>query len=78
MVRRIDNSMSRQVTFSKRRNKLLKKMKELSILYDADIGLIIISSTSRLYEFANTKYNSFFYLHNMQMLDLRKNNYSIF
>jgi hypothetical protein len=60
VVRRIDNSMSRQVTFSKRRNKLLKKMKELSILYDADIGLIIISSTIRLYEFANTKYNPFF------------------
>ena len=59
MVRRIDNSMSRQVTFSKRRNRPLKKM-ELSILYDAEIGLIIISSTSRLYEFANTKYNSFF------------------
>jgi endoglucanase Acf2 len=47
------------VTFSKRRNRLLKKMKELSILYDAEIGLIIISSTSRLYDFANTKYNSF-------------------
>jgi hypothetical protein len=60
VVRRIDNSMSRHVTFSKRWNRLLKKMKELSILYDADIGLIIISSTSRLYEFANTKYNSFF------------------
>jgi hypothetical protein len=59
VVRRIDNSMSRQVTFSKRRNRLLKKMKELSILCNAKIGLIIISSTSMLYEFSNTKYNSF-------------------
>jgi MADS-box transcription factor, plant len=58
VVRRIDNSMSRQVTFSKRRNRLLKKMKELSILCDAKICLII-SSTSMLYEFSNTKYNSF-------------------
>jgi MADS-box transcription factor, plant len=58
VVRRIDNSMSRQVTFSKRRNRLLKKMKELSILCDAKIGLIV-SNTSMLYEFSNTKYNSF-------------------
>eukprot|EP00267_Zea_mays_P055890 XP_023155926.1 MADS-box transcription factor 57-like [Zea mays] len=51
--------MSRQVTFSKRWNGLLKKMKELSILCDAKIGLIIISSTSMLYEFSNTKSSRF-------------------
>jgi MADS-box transcription factor, plant len=59
VIRRIDNSTSRQVTFSKRRNGLLKKAKELSILCDAEVGLIIFSSTGRLYEFSSTKYVSF-------------------
>ncbi|XP_062220992.1 MADS-box transcription factor 57-like isoform X2 [Phragmites australis] len=54
VIRRIDNSTSRQVTFSKRRNGLLKKAKELSILCDAEVGLIVFSSTGRLYEFSST------------------------
>lgn len=58
MIRRIDNSTSRQVTFSKRRNGLLKKAMELAILCDAEIGLIIFSSTGRLYEQANTNMKS--------------------
>ncbi|MBA0877198.1 hypothetical protein Goshw_020212 [Gossypium schwendimanii] len=35
-IRRIDNSASRQVTFSKRRKGLIKKAKELAILCDAE------------------------------------------
>ena len=58
-LRRIENKINRQVTFSKRRNGLLKKAKELSILCDAEVGLIIFSSTGRLYEFSSTKYESF-------------------
>ncbi|XP_012838839.1 PREDICTED: MADS-box transcription factor 27-like [Erythranthe guttata] len=58
VIRRIDNSTSRQVTFSKRRSGLLKKAKELAILCDADVGLIIFSSTGRLYDFANTSMRS--------------------
>ncbi|KAI3992971.1 hypothetical protein MKX01_009714 [Papaver californicum] len=54
VIRRIDNSTSRQVTFSKRRNGLLKKAKELAILCDAEVGLIIFSSTGKLYDFAST------------------------
>ncbi|KAF3636718.1 putative deacetylvindoline O-acetyltransferase-like [Capsicum annuum] len=53
-IRRIDNSTSRQVTFSKRRNGLLKKAKELAILCDAEVGVIIFSSTSKLHDYANT------------------------
>ncbi|XP_058771698.1 MADS-box transcription factor 23-like [Vicia villosa] len=53
-IRRIDNSTSRQVTFSKRRNGLLKKAKELSILCDAEVGLIVFSSTGRLYDYSST------------------------
>ncbi|XP_018813442.1 MADS-box transcription factor 23-like [Juglans regia] len=53
-IQRIDNSTSRQVTFSKRRKGLIKKAKELAILCDAEVGLIIFSSTGKLYEFAST------------------------
>ncbi|XP_062184122.1 MADS-box transcription factor 27-like isoform X2 [Phragmites australis] len=58
VIRRIDNSTSRQVTFSKRRNGIFKKAKELSILCDAEVGLIIFSSTGRLYEYASTSMKS--------------------
>ncbi|XP_047976895.1 MADS-box transcription factor 23-like isoform X2 [Salvia hispanica] len=58
VIRRIDNSTNRQVTFSKRRNGLLKKAKELSILCDAEIGLIIFSSTGKLHDFASTSMKS--------------------
>eukprot|EP00257_Ricinus_communis_P004758 XP_002518331.2 MADS-box transcription factor 23 isoform X2 [Ricinus communis] len=58
VIRRIDNSTSRQVTFSKRRNGLLKKARELSILCDAEVGVIIFSSTSKLYDYASTSMNS--------------------
>ena len=47
-IRRIDNSTSRQVTFSKRRNGLLKKAKELAILCDVEVGVMIFSSTNSM------------------------------
>ncbi|XXG76561.1 hypothetical protein AAC387_Pa08g0887 [Persea americana] len=52
-LRRIENSASRQVTFSKRRNGLLKKAFELSVLCDVEVALMVFSPTGRLYEFAN-------------------------
>ncbi|KAK7328071.1 hypothetical protein VNO77_22167 [Canavalia gladiata] len=57
-IRRIDNSTSRQVTFSKRRNGLLKKARELSILCDAEVGLIVFSSTGKLYDYSSTSMKS--------------------
>ncbi|TKY69985.1 MADS-box transcription factor 27 [Spatholobus suberectus] len=54
VIERIDNSTSRQVTFSKRRKGLIKKAKELAILCDAQVGLVIFSSTGKLYEYAST------------------------
>ncbi|XWS77136.1 hypothetical protein CRYUN_Cryun01aG0236100 [Craigia yunnanensis] len=53
-MRRIENPTSRQVTFSKRRNGLLKKAFELSVLCDAEVALIIFSPRGRLYEFASS------------------------
>lgn len=53
-MKRIENDSSRQVTFSKRRNGLLKKAFELSVLCDAEVALIIFSPTGKLYEFASS------------------------
>ncbi|WCJ43537.1 MADS-box transcription factor 16 [Euphorbia peplus] len=50
-MKRIENTTNKQVTFSKRRNGLLKKAQELSILCDADISLLVCSSTSKFSEF---------------------------
>lgn len=55
VIRRIDSTTSRQVTFSKRKNGLLKKARELSILCDAEVGLFIFSSTGKLFEYASTR-----------------------
>jgi len=55
-IKKIENLNSRQVTFSKRRSGLLKKAKELSVLCDAEVAVIIFSSTGKLYEFSNTRY----------------------
>ncbi|KAF7138077.1 hypothetical protein RHSIM_Rhsim07G0096200 [Rhododendron simsii] len=56
-MRRIENTSSRQVTFSKRRSGLLKKAFELSVLCDAEVGLIIFSTTGKLYEFSSSSMN---------------------
>ena len=53
-MKRIENETSRQVTFSKRRNGLLKKAFELSVLCDAEVALIIFSTRGRLYEFSSS------------------------
>ena len=54
-IKRIENNTSRQVTFCKRRNGLLKKAYELSVLCDAEVALIVFSSRGRLYEYSNNR-----------------------
>nr|XP_048320562.1 agamous-like MADS-box protein AGL14 isoform X3 [Ziziphus jujuba var. spinosa] len=56
-MKRIENAASRQVTFSKRRNGLLKKAFELSVLCDAEVALIIFSPRGKLYEFSSSSMN---------------------
>ncbi|XP_061358337.1 MADS-box protein AGL24-like isoform X2 [Gastrolobium bilobum] len=53
-IKKIDNISSRQVTFSKRRKGLFKKAQELSTLCDADVALIVFSTTSKLFEYASS------------------------
>jgi hypothetical protein len=57
-IKKIENTTARQVTFSKRRRGLVKKAEELSVLCDADVALIIFSSTGKLFEYSNLR--SFF------------------
>ncbi|KAG2711260.1 hypothetical protein I3760_04G069000 [Carya illinoinensis] len=53
-MKRIENTTSRQVTFSKRRNGLLKKAFELSVLCEAEVAVIVFSQKGRLYEFSSS------------------------
>ncbi|XP_031742478.1 MADS-box protein CMB1 isoform X2 [Cucumis sativus] len=53
-LKKIENKINRQVTFTKRRNGLLKKAYELSILCDAEVALIIFSARGKLYEFSSS------------------------
>ncbi|XP_073141114.1 agamous-like MADS-box protein AGL11 isoform X2 [Henckelia pumila] len=52
-IKRIENNTNRQVTFCKRRNGLLKKAYELSVLCDAEIALIVFSTRGRVYEYSS-------------------------
>ncbi|XP_011075339.1 MADS-box transcription factor 23 [Sesamum indicum] len=54
-IKKIENVNSRQVTFSKRRGGLMKKAKELAVLCDAQVAVIIFSGTGKLYEFASSR-----------------------
>ncbi|CAJ1974015.1 unnamed protein product [Sphenostylis stenocarpa] len=56
-IKRIDNITARQVTFSKRRRGLFKKAEELSVLCDADVGLIVFSSTGKLFDYSSSSMN---------------------
>ncbi|KAL1533042.1 Fructose-1,6-bisphosphatase isozyme 2 [Salvia divinorum] len=53
-LKRIENKINRQVTFAKRRNGLLKKAYELSVLCDAEVALIIFPNRGKLYEFCSS------------------------
>lgn len=55
-IKRIENTTNRQVTFCKRRNGLLKKAYELSVLCDAEVALVVFSARGRLYDYANNRY----------------------
>ncbi|KAL2233492.1 UNVERIFIED_CONTAM: Agamous-like MADS-box protein AP1 [Sesamum indicum] len=51
-LKRIENKINRQVTFSKRRAGLLKKAHEISVLCDAEVALIVFSHKGKLFEYS--------------------------
>nr|AHW58038.1 AP1 [Coffea arabica] len=52
-LKRIENKINRQVTFSKRRAGLLKKAHEISVLCDAEVALIVFSHKGKLFEYSS-------------------------
>ena len=46
-IKKLESTGSRQVTFSKRKNGIMKKAKELAILCDIDIVLLMFSPTGK-------------------------------
>ncbi|KAL8511148.1 hypothetical protein ACS0TY_017827 [Phlomoides rotata] len=57
-LRKIESSTSRQVTYAKRKEGIIKKANELSVLCDTDVALIMFSPSGRLTAFAsNGSYN---------------------
>uniref|UniRef100_A0A7N0UDY4 Uncharacterized protein n=1 Tax=Kalanchoe fedtschenkoi TaxID=63787 RepID=A0A7N0UDY4_KALFE len=51
-LKRIENKINRQVTFSKRRTGLVKKAHEISVLCDAEVALIIFSGKGKMFEYS--------------------------
>nr|AZZ09250.1 AGAMOUS-LIKE PROTEIN 104 [Primula vulgaris] len=54
-IKKIENITNRQVTFSKRRNGLIKKAYELSVLCGIDIALLMFSPSGRLSHFSGLR-----------------------
>ncbi|KAK9162407.1 hypothetical protein Syun_003309 [Stephania yunnanensis] len=52
-IKRIENSTNRQVTYSKRRNGIMKKAKEITVLCDAEVSLVVFSSTGKMSEYCS-------------------------
>ncbi|GER30691.1 MADS box transcription factor [Striga asiatica] len=52
-LKRIENKISRQVTFSKRRSGLLKKANEISVMCDAEVALIVFSNKGKLFDYSS-------------------------
>ncbi|THU57744.1 hypothetical protein C4D60_Mb03t06730 [Musa balbisiana] len=71
-IKKIDNTAARQVTFSKRRRGLFKKAAELSVLCDADVALIVFSSTGKLFEFCNSSMKKIIEKHRTHSKNLEK------
>ena len=69
-IKRLESTSNRQVTYSKRRNGILKKAKELSILCDIDIILLMFSPTGKPTLFLGERrydFKVFYFYHGMSM-----------
>nr|CAA56656.1 SLM2 [Silene latifolia subsp. alba] len=50
-IKRIENSTNRQVTYSKRRNGIIKKAGEITVLCEAKVSLIIFSNNGKMHAY---------------------------
>lgn len=56
-IKLIEDKNKRQVTFSKRREGLFKKARQLSALCGADAAVVVFSSRGKLYEYCSGSTN---------------------
>ncbi|XP_022846947.1 MADS-box protein JOINTLESS-like isoform X2 [Olea europaea var. sylvestris] len=70
--KKIDKTSAPQITFSKRRREIFKKAKELSVLCDADVALIIFSSTGKLFDFASSSMKKILEKHDLHKRNIEK------
>nr|AXR70628.1 MADS-box 6 [Momordica dioica] len=52
-IKRIENASNRQVTYSKRRNGLIKKAKEITVLCDAKVASVIFFSSGKMHDYCS-------------------------
>ncbi|KAJ8444414.1 hypothetical protein Cgig2_005936 [Carnegiea gigantea] len=52
-IKRIENANNRHVTYSKRRNGIIKKANEISVLCDAKVSLVIFGNTGKMHQFCS-------------------------
>ncbi|XP_020571650.1 MADS-box transcription factor 16-like [Phalaenopsis equestris] len=52
-IKKIENPTNRQVTYSKRRAGIMKKASELTVLCDAQLSLVMFSSTGKFSEYCS-------------------------
>nr|UBT84126.1 MADS-affecting flowering-related transcription factor 1 [Arabis montbretiana] len=52
-IKRIEKKSTRQVAFSKRRNGLIEKARQLSILCESSIAVLIVSTSGKLYNYSS-------------------------
>lgn len=78
-IKRLESTGNRQVTYSKRKSGILKKAKELSILCDIDIVLLMFSPTGKPTVFhGEHRYTTIYYQKHSQVLFNNLFNASIF
>eukprot|EP00884_Botryococcus_braunii_P000887 jgi/Botrbrau1/1079/Bobra.0076s0043.1 len=53
-IEKITDERNRQVTFTKRKNGLMKKAMELSVLCECEIAMVIFNSQGRLFQYSST------------------------
>ncbi|KAF7088855.1 hypothetical protein CFC21_091924 [Triticum aestivum] len=52
-IKRIEDATSRQVSYSKRRSGIMKKARELAVLCDAQVAIVMLSSTGKHHHFCS-------------------------
>ncbi|XP_011099043.1 truncated transcription factor CAULIFLOWER A [Sesamum indicum] len=84
-LKRIENKISRQVTFSKRRSGLQKKAHEISVLCDAEVALIVFSTKGKLFDYSTDsrmeriveRYERYTYSHQKVSTDSEQENWCL-